>query len=159
MFFYKLLNFFYHDRILGQAGRKIGESVGSISRGPTPELTTPSFCGDFLEKYDIFIVHFVEKFDFVHSAWYRIHFRAGAARIRNDFFRIPFWIRPKVSNPTWSRTTTLVSTHLFFLLGDICGEHCCISFSTVVGVQYRSWCCLQFYWDLAEVWKSGLSCF
>jgi hypothetical protein len=33
MFFYKLLNFFYHDRILGQAGRKIGESVGSISRG------------------------------------------------------------------------------------------------------------------------------
>jgi hypothetical protein len=28
-----LLNFFYHDRILGQAGRKIGESVGSISRG------------------------------------------------------------------------------------------------------------------------------
>ncbi len=36
MFFYKLLNFFYNDRILGQAGRKIGESVGSISRGPTP---------------------------------------------------------------------------------------------------------------------------
>jgi hypothetical protein len=36
MFFYKLLNFFYTDRILGQAGRKIGESVGSISRGPTP---------------------------------------------------------------------------------------------------------------------------
>jgi hypothetical protein len=31
-----LLNFFYTDRILGQAGRKIGESVGSISRGPTP---------------------------------------------------------------------------------------------------------------------------
>jgi hypothetical protein len=31
-----LLNFFYNDRILGQAGRKIGESVGSISRGPTP---------------------------------------------------------------------------------------------------------------------------
>jgi hypothetical protein len=28
-----LLNFFYHDRILGQAGRKIRESVGSISRG------------------------------------------------------------------------------------------------------------------------------
>jgi hypothetical protein len=39
MFFYKLLNFFYTDRILGQAGRKIGESVGSISRGPTPEVT------------------------------------------------------------------------------------------------------------------------
>jgi hypothetical protein len=37
MFFYKLLNFFYNDRILGQAGRKIGESVGSISRGPTPD--------------------------------------------------------------------------------------------------------------------------
>jgi hypothetical protein len=37
MFFYKLLNFFYNDRILEQAGRKIGESVGSISRGPTPE--------------------------------------------------------------------------------------------------------------------------
>jgi hypothetical protein len=36
MFFYKLLNLFYNDRILGQAGRKIGESVGSISRGPTP---------------------------------------------------------------------------------------------------------------------------
>jgi hypothetical protein len=33
-----LLNFFYNDRILGQAGRKIGESVGSISRGPTPGL-------------------------------------------------------------------------------------------------------------------------
>jgi hypothetical protein len=33
-----LLNFFYNDRILGQAGRKIGESVGSISRGPTPAL-------------------------------------------------------------------------------------------------------------------------
>jgi hypothetical protein len=32
-----LLNFFYNDRILGQAGRKIGESVGSISRGPTPD--------------------------------------------------------------------------------------------------------------------------
>ncbi len=30
------LIFFYNDRILGQAGRKIGESVGSISRGPTP---------------------------------------------------------------------------------------------------------------------------
>jgi hypothetical protein len=39
MFFYKLLNFFYNDRILGQAGRKIGESVGSISRGPTPGVT------------------------------------------------------------------------------------------------------------------------
>jgi hypothetical protein len=39
MFFYKLLNFFYNDRILGQASRKIGESVGSISRGPTPEVT------------------------------------------------------------------------------------------------------------------------
>ncbi len=38
MFFYKLLNFFYNDRILGQAGRKIRESVGSISRGPTPDL-------------------------------------------------------------------------------------------------------------------------
>ncbi len=37
MFFYKLLNFFYNDRILGQASREIGESVGSISRGPTPE--------------------------------------------------------------------------------------------------------------------------
>jgi hypothetical protein len=36
MFFYKLLNFFYNYRILGQASRKIGESVGSISRGPTP---------------------------------------------------------------------------------------------------------------------------
>jgi hypothetical protein len=36
MFFYKLLNFFYNDRILGEASRKIGESVGSISRGPTP---------------------------------------------------------------------------------------------------------------------------
>jgi hypothetical protein len=35
MLFYKLLNF-YNDRILGQASRKIGESVGSISRGPTP---------------------------------------------------------------------------------------------------------------------------
>jgi hypothetical protein len=34
-----LLNFFYNDRILGQAGRKIGESVGSISRGPTPGST------------------------------------------------------------------------------------------------------------------------
>jgi hypothetical protein len=33
MFFYKLQNFFYHDRILGQAGRKIRESVGSIYRG------------------------------------------------------------------------------------------------------------------------------
>jgi hypothetical protein len=33
-----LLNFFYTDRILGQAGRKIGESVGSISRGPTPGI-------------------------------------------------------------------------------------------------------------------------
>jgi hypothetical protein len=30
-----LLNFFNNDRILGQASRKIGESVGSISRGPT----------------------------------------------------------------------------------------------------------------------------
>jgi hypothetical protein len=38
MFFYKLLNFFYNDRILGQASRKIGESVGSISRGPTPDF-------------------------------------------------------------------------------------------------------------------------
>ena len=38
MFFYKLQNFFYNDRILGQASRKIGESVGSISRGPTPEV-------------------------------------------------------------------------------------------------------------------------
>jgi hypothetical protein len=36
MFFYKLLNIFYNDQILGQASRKIGESVGSISRGPTP---------------------------------------------------------------------------------------------------------------------------
>jgi hypothetical protein len=35
--FLQVAEFFYNDRILGQAGRKIGESVGSISRGPTPE--------------------------------------------------------------------------------------------------------------------------
>ena len=34
--FLQVAEFFYNDRILGQAGRKIGESVGSISRGPTP---------------------------------------------------------------------------------------------------------------------------
>ncbi len=34
--FLQVADFFYNDRILGQAGRKIGESVGSISRGPTP---------------------------------------------------------------------------------------------------------------------------
>jgi hypothetical protein len=37
-----LLNFFYNDQILGQAGRKIGESVGSISRGPTPGSNDPA---------------------------------------------------------------------------------------------------------------------
>jgi hypothetical protein len=40
-----LLNFFYHDRILGQAGRKIGESVGSISRG-RPLRVTERFDGE-----------------------------------------------------------------------------------------------------------------
>jgi hypothetical protein len=40
MFFYKFQNFFYNDRILGQASRKIGESVGSISRGPTPDANS-----------------------------------------------------------------------------------------------------------------------
>ena len=38
--FLQVAEFFYNDRILGQAGRKIGESVGSISRGPTPALNT-----------------------------------------------------------------------------------------------------------------------
>jgi hypothetical protein len=37
--FLQVAEFFYNDQILGQAGRKIGESVGSISRGPTPEVT------------------------------------------------------------------------------------------------------------------------
>ncbi len=50
MFFYKLLNFFYHGRILGQAGRKIGESVGSISRGPTPGLNE---CGRYSKTHTV----------------------------------------------------------------------------------------------------------
>ncbi len=33
MFFYKLLNFFYNDRILGQAGRKIGEVFAAFLEG------------------------------------------------------------------------------------------------------------------------------
>ncbi len=51
MFFYKLLNFFYNDWILGQAGRKIGESVGSISRGPTPDLDPHLYLDLLLKPY------------------------------------------------------------------------------------------------------------
>jgi hypothetical protein len=49
MFFYKLLNFFYNDRILGQASRKIGESLGSISRGPTPDYALSRILMEFMD--------------------------------------------------------------------------------------------------------------
>ena len=60
MFFYKLQNFFYNDRILGQASRKIGESVGSISRGPTPVFN--SFCRKIHKwEYDMYLQHVITK--------------------------------------------------------------------------------------------------
>jgi hypothetical protein len=40
----------------------------------------------------------------------QIQFGSGAAPIRNNFFRILFRILPKVSNPSGSGSTTLLST-------------------------------------------------
>ncbi len=56
MFFYKLQNFFYNDRILGQASRKIWESVGSISRGPTPGNGNRSISHTLFEVQQIYNV-------------------------------------------------------------------------------------------------------
>ncbi len=51
--FLQVAEYFYNDRIMGQAGRKIGESVGSISRGPTPELN-----GSLVYLYSSLNIHY-----------------------------------------------------------------------------------------------------
>jgi hypothetical protein len=53
--FLQVAEFFYNDRILGQAGRKIGESVGSISRGPTPGSYDPPECNPGQQAYTFLI--------------------------------------------------------------------------------------------------------